>query len=257
MGKIGPNGLCYSQNFLTSARTIGRLLALTDLGPCDHVLEIGPGRGHVTGQLLARCGHATAVELDGALCQRLTEKFAGAGNLTLIHGDFLRQPLPTGAYKVFANIPFSRTTDIIHRLTECGNPPREMWLILEKGAAMRFLGLPRENLSSLRLKPYFTGEILCPIDRTEFHPSPSVPVVLLHLTRRADPDLMPGERQAWAAFLSACFTGQLKGLTRKLTVAQIRRVLGGMPFAWSAPSGVLRYVQWLCLFRCSRTARPD
>lgn len=145
--------LSVSQNFLTSGTVIRRLLAQTDIGPQDLVVEIGPGKGHITRELLPRCRQVLAAELDPALCARLRERFAGEPRLRLAEGDFLAMPLPRGPYKVFANIPFSRTTDILRRLTGAAPPPLAAWLVVERGpcslltkrqiaAALRREGLP-------------------------------------------------------------------------------------------------------------------
>ena len=81
--KPAPAPLWASQNFLTSSRTIRRLLACTDISPQDLVVEIGPGKGHITRELLPRCGSVLAAELDSALCARLRERFAGEARLRL------------------------------------------------------------------------------------------------------------------------------------------------------------------------------
>ena len=213
--------LRFSQNFLTSARTIRRIVGLANLNESDHVVEIGPGKGHITRELLSRCSHVTAVELDPKLCAALRVKFSGEPGLRLVRGDFLAHPLPRGPYKVFANIPFSRTTDILRKLTQGPCPPQEAWLVMEKGAAKRFLGLPHESLASLNLKPWFEGEILYHFRREDFHPMPAADAVLLHLKRRSAADITPAQRGAWMRFTAA-----------RLPTA--RDTL---------------YVQWLCLFR--------
>lgn len=134
-----------SQNFLTNYKTIERLLHKTSIIPNDHVIEIGPGKGHATSRLLQGCRKVTAVEIDKSLYDRLKEKFTDAENLDLYHHDFLQWRLPSsGKYKVFSNIPFCHTTDILRKLTESKNPPIEAWLTMEKGAAKRFMGKPRK-----------------------------------------------------------------------------------------------------------------
>lgn len=185
--------LWASQNDLTSARIIRRLIQKSNLTNADHVIEIGPGKGHITRSLPETCRHVTAVELDRALSLRLTEQFAGAENLTLRCADFCRTPLPKkGDYKVFANIPFSQTTDILRHLTECQNPPSDAYLILEKEAAKRFMGNAQETLRSLSRKPFFTLEILYPFRHEDFHPKPSMAIVMLHIARRATRICRPG-----------------------------------------------------------------
>jgi 23S rRNA (adenine-N6)-dimethyltransferase len=210
-----------SQNFLTSGQVIRRVARLAGLNQQDHVMEIGPGKGHITRELLPRCGQVTAVEIDPALCAYLQAKFAGARNLRLVRGDFLALPLPRGPYKVFANIPFNRTTDIVRKLTLGSRPPNEAWLVMEKGAAKRFLGVPYEGPASLRLKPWFEGEVLYYFRREDFHPMPAADIVLLHLKRRPAADIAPVQRGAWMRFTAA-----------RLPAA--RDTL---------------YIQWLCLFR--------
>ena len=213
-----------SQNFLTSRRTIHRLLRKTSINRHDHVVEIGPGKGHITALLLPRCKTLSAIELDKNLCDKLRTKFADAPNLKLYHQDFLQWPLPRGDYKVFANIPFCHTTDILRRLTECSNPPREAWLIMEKGAAKRFMGQPKENMRSLMLKPRFDLQLAWFFQREDFHPMPRVDVVMLHLKQKTLGDIPAAQWRAYQRFVA-------KGFTQHKI------------------SGDTLYIQWLCLFR--------
>jgi 23S rRNA (adenine-N6)-dimethyltransferase len=248
------NALCsapiyVSQNYLTGAATINHLMRRTSLSKDDHVLEIGPGKGHITRALLRRCGRVTAVELDADLCRTLRDRFAGENNLRLIHADFLKFKLPkTGCYKVFSNIPFNHTTEILRRLTECRNPPEEIWLVAEKGAAKRFMGLPRENLRSLLLKPYFDMDIAYYFRRGDFHPEPGVDTVLLHLKKKAKPDIPEPQLAGYRRFVEA---GLRVGYKRLMTPKQISSALRSGGFSSDFTPAHLLYVQWLCLFRRS------
>ena len=236
------NEYSISQNFLTGSRTIRQLLALTDLSPADTVLEIGAGKGHITRALAERCGRVLTYEIDPALAARLSGKLPD--NVRLFTADFLRAPLPNGPYKVFANIPFSITTEILRKLTEAPNPPQAAWLIMEKGAAMRFSGQGRESTASLLLKPWWEARIIHRLRREDFHPMPRVDCVLLELRRKELPDVPLRDRRQWAPFIARC---QQLGLRRMFTPRQISQAMreAGIPL-----SATLRYVQWLCLFRC-------
>ncbi len=242
--------LWASQNYLTSARIIRRLIQKSNLTNADHVIEIGPGKGHITRFLLESCRHVTAVELDDTLYHRLTQQFTGVRNLTLRNADFCSFSLPEkGPYKVFANIPFSRTTDIIRHLTESRNPPSDAYLILEKGAAKRFLGQPADGLRSLSLKPFFTMEILYHFHREDFHPKPSVDIVMLHIAKRALPDLPIASARAYRAFLAKAYDGRT-GLSGLFTRRQLSRAFGEAGLMHDTTLASIRYIQWLCLFRC-------
>lgn len=239
-----------SQNFLTSYRTIQRLLHKTNITADDHVIEIGPGKGHITGLLLQSCRKVSAVELDEKLYEKLLEKFDGAENLILYHRDFLQWRLPASEnYKVFANIPFCHTTDILRKLTESKNPPTEAWLTMEKGAAKRFLGRPRETLRSLMLKPVFDLDIAYRFRGEDFHPRPGAEVVLVHLKKKEKPDVPPSQWRDYERFVSTGLLNHGAGLQRVFTKKQLSRAFreaGVDGFL----SGEILYVQWLCLFRC-------
>ena len=235
-----------SQNFLTSAKTIRRLIARTTIASDECVLEIGAGKGHITRALLDACREVVAYEVDPALCESLRQSLGGRENFRLVPGDFLAAPLPArGEYKVFSNIPFSITTAIVRKLANAPNPPTEMWLIVEKGAAKRFLGTPRETAMSLCLKPIFEMRIGYHFARADFHPMPNVDCVLLHMVRKQTPDLRPCERAAFSAFVEG-------GAARFLTKKQISTALRLAGLSPIGPSGETLYVQWLCLFRCHR-----
>lgn len=236
------NEYSISQNFLTGRGTIRQLLDLTDLSPADTVLEIGAGKGHITRALAERCGRVLTYEIDPALAARLSGKLPD--NVRLFPADFLRAPLPKGPYKVFANIPFSITTEILRKLTEAPNPPQAAWLIMEKGAAMRFCGHGRESTASLMLKPWWEARIIHRLRREDFHPMPRVDCVLLELRRKELPDVPLREKRQWATFIARC---QQLGLRRMFTPRQISQAMreAGIPL-----SATMRYVQWLCLFRC-------
>lgn len=238
-----------SQNFLTSARTIDRMLDRTDIGPADHVWEIGAGKGHITRRLLARAGRVTAVEIDANLHGKLAAKLGDAPALRLLKGDFLSMPLPRhGAYKVFANIPFCHTSAIIEKLAGCANAPVDCWLVLERGAAWRFLGKPQETPRSLWLKARFDLSVGYHLRRDSFHPMPSVDAVLLHMHRRETPDLTASQSEAFMRFARAVLQGGW-GARGTITRHQASVVLRRAGMDDIPPSATMRYVQWLCLFR--------
>lgn len=246
MSKNKVNPYSISQNFLTDCHIIERLLRKTDISADDTVLEIGAGKGHITRALSKRAKTVVSYEIDRALYERLKPNVAE--NVRLICGDFLKCRLPKAPYKVFANIPFSKTSEIMRKLTD-GNLPEHIWLIMEKGAAKRFCGLPSENTSSLLLKPFFDVKISYYFSRTDFHPAPRTDVVMLELTKKTA-DIPISQKRDFAEFISRCnkfgFYGSRAPLTKKQVSTALR--LAGLPEI--KPSGDVTYVQWLCLFRC-------
>lgn len=174
-----------SQNFLTSRRLLERIVRKSTISHHDTVLEIGAGKGHLTEALCRKADYVYSVEIDKKLYERAKERLRNFSNKKLICGDFMKYRLPDkGDYKVFANIPYNLTTKIVKKLTEDAHPPSEMWLVMEKGAAKRFMGIPAETKYSLLLKRRWKLEIIYYFSKEDFHPKPSVDSVLLHFIRK-------------------------------------------------------------------------
>lgn len=245
--------LSDSQNFITGRALIQRLLHLTDIHQNDTVIEIGTGKGHLTEALCRKSGHVFSVELDRKLYEGAKLKLAHFSNLHLIHGDFLQYSLPArGNYKVFSNIPYCITTQILEKLTGAPNPPKDIWLIMEKGAAKRFTGAGKETRQSLVLKVNWDMKILYYFRREDFHPMPSVDSVLVHFSRKAVPDLSKRDLEDFRRFIDHSFKYGIWGRNGLLTKRQVSTALkqAGLPHAHE--DGVTLYIQWLCLFRCRK-----
>ncbi len=239
-----------SQNFITNAKLIHRIIGLAGFQAEDTVLEIGTGKGHLTEALCRSAGKVCSVEIDRRLYESAGRRLSQFSNLKLIHGDFLKYDLPAkGTYRVFANIPYFITTQIIEKLTRTTNPPVEMWLVMEKGAAKRFLGIPKETKKSLLLKAGWDMKIVYHFRREDFHPMPAVDSVLVHFAKRAAPDLTRDEYHAFQKFIEQSMKYGICGKGGPLTRRQVAVALkqAGLPHAHE--DGVTLYIQWLCLFR--------
>jgi len=240
-----------SQNFLTSKKTINRLINAATIRQDDHIVEIGPGKGHITYVLQKKCRKLSAIEIDKKLYSGLLAKYGDTENINLYNQDFLKWKLPaTENYKVFANIPFAITSAIIKKLTENKNPPQDAWLVVEKGAAKRFCGKPNETLQSLLLKPFFSVQIIYHLQREDFHPMPGVDAVLLHISKKATPDILLPQQKLYCNFITHGVKFGLVGKQALLTKHQVSTALRHAKLNPIGASGEILYIQWLCLFRC-------
>ncbi|MBD5485436.1 MAG: hypothetical protein HDR18_07970 [Lachnospiraceae bacterium] len=250
---ISQQNLSDSQNFITNGKLIHRIIKLADFRVNDTVLEIGTGKGHLTEVLCRKAGTVCSVEIDRKLYESAGKRLAQYSNLKLIYGDFLKYDLPLrGDYKVFANIPYFITTQIIEKLTQAPNPPTDIWLVMEKGAAKRFMGIPKETKKSLLLKVGWDMKITYYFRREDFHPMPGVDSVLVHFTRKATPDLGRDAYYEFQKFIERSMKYGICGKGGPLTKRQVAVALkqAGLPHAHE--DGVTLYIQWLCLFRCYR-----
>ena len=242
-----PLDLSVSQNFLTSTPLLHRIVGKSSITRQDTVVEIGAGKGHLTRVLSQRCHLLYAIELDRQLYLQAQKRLQGIPNLRLIHGDFLTWPLPkSGPYKVFANIPYAITTRIVDKLTGANNPPTDIWLVVERGAALRFLGKPRDNRHSLVLKTAWEMRICHHFNREDFHPKPRVDSVLVHLHQKEQPDLAHKEAAAFRRFVSQVLSRGLFSLLTKKQASTALRLQQLPPLEAGRPT---LYIQWLCLFR--------
>lgn len=137
-----PRRADLSQHFLQSRALATSLITQAPVTRRDLVVEIGPGRGILTGELARRCRKVVAVEFDRALCQGLRSRFRDNTRITIVQADFLRFRLPDAPYKVLGNIPFNRTAAIMRRLVQAPLPPEDAWLVVQREAAERFAGGP-------------------------------------------------------------------------------------------------------------------
>ncbi len=244
-----------SQHFLRGRALAASIVAESSITGDDLVVEIGPGHGTLTRELLGRCGKLVTVEIDPILNRGLHESFGHRSDLTLVCGDFLQFDLPSVRYKVVANIPFNTTAAIVRRLVNAQRPPVDAYLVLQREAAKKFAGFPwaPESTSSLLLKPCWHIEIVRRFQRSDFQPAPAVDTVLLWLARRPRPLLENARAGAYEDFVMAAF-GR-KGHTIRecvngiFTHRQISRLSTELRFALTSRPSDLSFEQWLGLFR--------
>ena len=102
----------FGQHFLVDKAVRERLIELADLTAADTVLEVGPGLGFLTSELLGKAGRTIAIEKDRALAKYLTGKFSQQKNLTVIQGDALTAKIPDGA-KIVSSPPYNISSKLV------------------------------------------------------------------------------------------------------------------------------------------------
>ncbi len=183
-----PRKLSHSQNFVKDHILVRKLLKKAAIAKGDTVLEIGTGTGNITKILSEFAGRVLSVEKDPHLTPIAQQNLKSCKNVEIVNEDFMKFELPDKTpYKVFANIPFNYTSDIIDKLLNSENPPTEAFLFVQKEAAQRYLGNPRETQMSLLLKPKFEFAIIHKFGRSDFEPKPGVDIVLLKIKSRKKP----------------------------------------------------------------------
>lgn len=193
----------YSQNFLRNPKLVAKLIRHSSIGKKDTVLEIGPGKGIITSALLDIAGKVIAVERDTNLYWSLKARFSGNERLVLVNQDFLKFRLPNYPYKVFSNIPFIITADVIKKLTSDKNLI-EAYLVVQKEAARKFIGRPYADKNSMMttlLKAWFELSIFWKLKRSDFVPIPNVDVVMIKIKRLEKPLISVEQKEIFRDFV--------------------------------------------------------
>lgn len=256
MSTVRHRNLAHSQNFLRSPRLVDRLLIRSGIDPDDLVVEIGPGTGVITERLAARCRQVLAIEQDPRLVQRLRGRFAAVANVAVFEADFLAFPLPITGYKVFASIPFDITAAVVARLTSGASAADDAHLVMQRQAAQKLLGQPRESLAAVLLKPWFEPVLVHRFRRDDFAPAPQVDVVMLRLRKRGPPLVAGSDASLFRDVVAYGFTAWRPtlrdALAHLLGSGGLRRLEGRTDIDLGRAPSTLRFEEWLGLFAAFR-----
>jgi 16S rRNA (adenine1518-N6/adenine1519-N6)-dimethyltransferase len=186
------------QTFMHDQNQLRKIVGLAKLTASDHVIEIGPGLGSLTGLLLQTAGHVTAIETDRRLVKLLDERFGERSNFTLQHADAMKivrkSKFDWSKHKLVANLPYSIASPLLIDLAASAGRPRGMIVTLQLEVVQRLLAQSATKeygvLTLLIGLYYATGESFV-IPRGSFYPEPNVDSGCIELLRRETPLLPP------------------------------------------------------------------
>lgn len=242
-----------SQHFFRDPALVRELVAGLPLGPLDLVVEIGAGDGVITEALADRGCRVIAIEKDVRLYRSLQRRMLGRTNVHCQHADFRAFRLPAVAYSVVSNLPFGITATIVRKLLGAPVPPVDAFLVVQREAAEKFAGTPRETLVSLLNKPWFEVRVVRLFKRGDFVPAPSVDCALVRFHRREQPLVRWASRSAYRGFVRAMFGRRGPNVYRALrttfSAPQVKRLSRDLEFSVDWPPSALFFEQWTALFR--------
>jgi 16S rRNA (adenine1518-N6/adenine1519-N6)-dimethyltransferase len=224
-------GRRLGQHFLTSKTILERIAEAACPDPTDAVIEIGPGKGSLTGHLLTRAGSVIAIEIDPVLVQYLRAKFRDEPRLTLIDGDVLKADLAQwGAVRVVGNLPYYITSPIIEKTLALGAQLGGAVFLVQKEVAERLTAHPGTRawgFLSVQTQLLSTPELLFTVPAAAFHPTPKVDSAVVRLIPKRDSPA-PNSK-AFLDFVSHCFRHKRKKIRNNLLEAYDRAVLDAIP----------------------------
>ncbi len=223
-------GARLGQHFLTGTWAAVSLVKATAMKEGDITLEIGPGKGALTKEILKTGAHVVAVEKDEALADLLAAIFSKEifhKQLEIVRDD-VRNFLPekaglrAGEYILAANIPYYITGEIIRQFLSCNVQPHTMAILIQKEVAERILARDgKESILSIAVKVYGTPKIAAKVSRGNFNPPPSVDSAILLVTNISKKSFDDVSEEMFFRVLRAGFSSK-----RKLLASNLGNVFG-------------------------------
>lgn len=206
------------QHWLTDRLILSAIADAAEIEQKDTVLEIGPGLGTLTSELLKRAWKVVAVEFDRDLASKLPGQFPGK-NLIVMNEDILSYDLSTlpANYVVVANVPYYITSKIVQKLMTAENKPRIAVLLVQKEVAQRIAAEPGDmSILAISAQVYAQAQLGIEVPKQYFTPPPKVDSQVVILKTREVPLVAPEDEKAFFRMVKAGFSAKRKKLRSSL-----------------------------------------
>ena len=217
------------QHFLVDEGVLERILSAAELSHKDIIVEVGPGIGTLTQELVKQAGKVIAVELDSSLVTILKKRFAPFPNTTIIHTDILKitpeqllrdnSTLPEAIqdYKVIANLPYYITSPALRHFLEASLKPSMMVVMVQKEVGEAIAAAPgKMTLLSVRTQFYSKPTIISHVSAQSFYPPPKVDSVILRLDIYPEPPIEVSDTASFFDIVIDGFSAPRKQLRNSL-----------------------------------------
>jgi 16S rRNA (adenine1518-N6/adenine1519-N6)-dimethyltransferase len=186
------------QNFVADPNTVRRIVRLAEVGPGDHVVEVGPGLGSLTLALVETGACVTAIEADRRLIPVL-EATTEATGVRLVHGDAMSTDWSDllgsrPGWVLVANLPYNIATPLVVSLLDAVTVIERMLIMVQREVAERLaasVGQAGYGAVSVKVAYWAEASIVGRVPASVFVPQPKVESALVSIRRRAAPAVDP------------------------------------------------------------------
>jgi 16S rRNA (adenine1518-N6/adenine1519-N6)-dimethyltransferase len=224
----------FGQNFMIDQNLVRLVAEAGHIKPGDLVIEVGPGTGTLTEELLASSATVLAVEIDKALVESLRNRFASKGNFVLLRGDALagkhklnsdllaaiqREKRLGKTVRLVANLPYNVASPLIVELLIAG--VNVLAFTVQKEVADRLCAEPNSKeygTLSIVVQLMSNCEILRTMPPQAFWPMPKVSSALVRLMRN---DRLGERADEFGKFLQRIFSSRRKTLRNAVNFASV------------------------------------
>ena len=223
------------QNFLINQNVVDQIVESSHITKQDVVIEIGPGLGTLTKELLENAGKVICIELDKKMIKILTDRFSLYENFEVIHGDVLKVRLNKiikeekekngfKSAKIVANLPYYITTPIIMKLLEDRLDLESITVMIQKEVADRLIAIPgKKETGAITYSVYYyaSAEGIMEVPNDSFIPEPEVTSKVIKLTLRKEPPVEVKSRGVMFKIIKSAFMQRRKTLLNALTNTKV------------------------------------
>ena len=223
------------QNFLINQNVVDQIVESSHITKQDVVIEIGPGLGTLTKELLENAGKVICIELDKKMIKILTDRFSLYENFEVIYGDVLKVRLNKiikeekekngfKSAKIVANLPYYITTPIIMKLLEDRLDLESITVMIQKEVADRLIAIPGEKETgaiTYSVYYYASAEGIMEVPKDSFIPEPEVTSKVIKLTLRKEPPVEVKSRGVMFKIIKSAFMQRRKTLLNALTNTKV------------------------------------
>jgi 16S rRNA (adenine1518-N6/adenine1519-N6)-dimethyltransferase len=211
----------FGQHFLADRGALARIADAVNATLGETVIEVGPGRGALTDELVARGFRIIAIEIDRDLIKGLKARYADNPAVRIVEGDVLTvdlAALAAGEYRLVGNVPYYITTPIIFHALRAPRPLSAVYLV-QREVAERLAAAPGSQAYgalSVNVQSVAQVELIGRVKAGAFHPPPKVESAIVRLVPLAHPVVQPDDEDALREFVIAAFGQRRKQITRVL-----------------------------------------
>ena len=219
------------QNFLIDDEVISKIVESANISNEDLVIEIGPGLGTLTNELLKKAKKVIAIELDERMIEILEDRFSLYNKIEIINNDVLKvnlnelikkekQEIGVKEVKIVANLPDYITTPIIMKLLEEKGDFESITVMIQKEVADRLCDIPGGKLSgaiTYTVYYYAEAEEVLKVPHTSFIPQPEVDSEVINLKIRKEPPVKVKDKEKLFKIIKYAFMQRRKTLINALS----------------------------------------
>lgn len=208
------------QHFLVGSGVVNMIVRAADIKPDETIVEVGPGLGILTRELVEKAGRVVAVEMDKEMAEIL-EREVNSANLDVVSADArqvgVKEITNATPYKLVANLPYYAASPILRHFLESEWPPVLAVVMVQREVAKQMVAQPGDmSLVSVGVQVYGKPTIVGYVPSSAFYPKPKVTSAVVRIQVDAKPSLNIANREAFFKMVRAGFSAPRKQLRNSL-----------------------------------------